>query len=514
MIRPNTRQKAKSASKQAPVGGWNARDSIAAMGQMDAVYLTNWWPTTTDLMIRQGTSDHATGLPDLVETIMPYISASGAPKLFAASDAGIYDVSAAGAVGAAAVSGLTSAQFQYVQFSTTAGNYLYCVNGSDKPQLYTGSAWVAVDGASTPAITGVTTTSLIHVNVFKQRLFFIEKASLNAWYLPVLSIGGAASKLDFTSVFRRGGHLVAMGTWSIDGGYGMDDYAVWVSSEGEAVVYRGTDPSSSTDWSLVGIYQLGAPIGRKCMTKFGGDLLIITRDGIMPMSAALQSTRVDPRAAITDKIQQAVSDSIAQYGSNYGWEITLFPEVDMVLLNVPAGDGVQVQYAMNAITKSWAAFAGMPANCWETFNRELYYGGDGVVVKAWTGYSDNGNNIVADGLAAFDTYRTSTSNKFFTMVRPILSVGGGTSYGIAVHVDYEIESTLTLLSVPPTTLSKWDVGKWDSAKWASGTNFIKRDWAHTGVIGYSAALRIQAISNQTSVRWVGYDMVYQYGGIL
>ena len=153
MIRPNTRQKAHSASKQAPVGGWNARDSIAAMGPEDAVYLTNWWPTTTDLMVRQGTDNHATGLPSLVETIMPYISASGTKKLFAASGSGIYDVSSAGAVGAASVSGLTSAQFQYVQFSTTAGNYLYCVNGADKPQLYTGAAWVAVDGVSVPAIT-------------------------------------------------------------------------------------------------------------------------------------------------------------------------------------------------------------------------------------------------------------------------------------------------------------------------------------------------------------------------
>ncbi len=43
------------------------------------------------------------------------------------------------------------------------------MNGVDKPRYYDNAAWVAVDNASVPAITGVTTTKLVHVNVFKNR---------------------------------------------------------------------------------------------------------------------------------------------------------------------------------------------------------------------------------------------------------------------------------------------------------------------------------------------------------
>ena len=292
----------------APVSGWNVRDSLAQMDPKDAPILTNYWPTPSDVQTRLGYSNWSTGLPGQVNTLCDYSPYTGTGKLFAASVAGIYDCTAGGAVGAAVVTGLTSTYFQTTQFSTPGGAFLYMVNGADKPQLYNGTTWVAVDGASTPAITGVTTTNLIHINSFKSRLFFIEKASMKAWYLPVNSIGGAASQLDFTSIFKSGGYLMAMGTWSLDGGYGMDDYAVWVTSNGEFAVYKGTDPSSSSTWALVGVYSLGSPMGRKCLQKYQGDLLYIGKDGVAPLSSSLISSRVNSRLNITDKIQYAISN--------------------------------------------------------------------------------------------------------------------------------------------------------------------------------------------------------------
>jgi hypothetical protein len=51
---------------------------------------------------------------------------------------------------------------------------LYAANGVDKPHLYNGSTWTAIDGASTPAITGVTTTTFLPT-LFKNRMWFIQK---------------------------------------------------------------------------------------------------------------------------------------------------------------------------------------------------------------------------------------------------------------------------------------------------------------------------------------------------
>ena len=43
-----------SASFPAPVGGWNARDPLAAMDPADAVKLVNFIPNTTSVTLRQG----------------------------------------------------------------------------------------------------------------------------------------------------------------------------------------------------------------------------------------------------------------------------------------------------------------------------------------------------------------------------------------------------------------------------------------------------------------------------
>jgi hypothetical protein len=113
--------------------------------------------------------------------------------------------------------------------------------------------------------------------------------TLKVWYLPVNSIGGAAVALDMTSIFQLGGYIMAGMTWTLDAGYGVDDYLVFITSNGEALVWRLTDPTTPTGISQIGLYKVGAPIGRRCYTKFGGDLLVITQDGVVPMSGSLQS---------------------------------------------------------------------------------------------------------------------------------------------------------------------------------------------------------------------------------
>ena len=136
----------KTTSIPAPVGGWNARDSIAAMAPTDAVYLTNFFPTVSDVMLRKGFSNFATGLPGQVESVMTYSSGS-ANKLFAASVTGVYDVTSGGAVGAA-VATVTNARFQYVNMATSADRYLLSVNGADKMQIYTSTSGWGVEGTA------------------------------------------------------------------------------------------------------------------------------------------------------------------------------------------------------------------------------------------------------------------------------------------------------------------------------------------------------------------------------
>ena len=63
-------QRSLPASLPAPTGGWNDRDSIAAMAVNDAVTMVNMFPNTTDVDLRFGYSDFVTGIGSQVETLM------------------------------------------------------------------------------------------------------------------------------------------------------------------------------------------------------------------------------------------------------------------------------------------------------------------------------------------------------------------------------------------------------------------------------------------------------------
>ena len=191
----------------APIGGWNARDSLGAMPVGDAVTLTNWWPGTNSVVLRYGYTKHATGITGQVESVIAY-SGGTTNKLFAAAGTNIYDVTAGGAVGSAVVSSLTNARWQYINMRT-ASSYLMMVNGADKLRFYDGTNWAKDGDGGGYDITNVDTADCSNITLFKNRVWLIEDGTLKSWYLPINSIGGAAVALDMSSL----GHWTLATAW-------------------------------------------------------------------------------------------------------------------------------------------------------------------------------------------------------------------------------------------------------------------------------------------------------------
>ena len=507
---------ARVASIPAPVGGWNARDSIANMEPLDAVELINFFPTVSNCVLRGGSTNWATGMTGQVQSLMVY-SGGTSNKMFAAvgtPDLKFYDVTTAGAATATSVTGLTNAIWESINIATTGGNYMYAVNGSDKPRLYDGTTWTAIDGSSTPAITGVTTTTLSNVTLFKNRLWFIQKDTLKAWYLPTSSIGGAAQVLDLSAIAKFGGHLVDLDTWTIDAGYGVDDNLVFATSNGEIIVYRGTDPASDATWALAGVWKMGSPIGTRAMLKWAGDLLILTYDGLMPMAQSLQSSRLDPRVALSNKIQGAITQATTNYGGDHaavGWQVYYNAKRNAVWINVPIAEGQQEQYVMNTITTSWCQFQSWPANCWETLNDNPYYGGDGVVVRAWDDtYSDGTANISTNVFQAFNYFESRGVKKYFTRARPSIFTNGLPAIFVGINVDFDVEDTAVSISLSSSAVGLWDAGKWDSASWGSGLQ-ITNNWQGITGLGYCGSIQLKSASSGMQIEWASTDVVYQAG---
>ncbi len=501
---------ARVASIPAPVGGWNARDSIANMDREDAVTLDNMFPNVSNVVLRGGYTNHVTGLPGQVESLMDYAGAA-TQKLFAIAGTAIYDVTTTGVVGAPVVTGLTNARWEFTNVATAGGNYLYMVNGVDKPLLYDGSTWTAIDSGSSPAISGVTTTTLDNILLFKNRVWFIQKNTLKAWYLPTSSVGGVAQQLDLSSIAQHGGYLVAMANWTIDAGYGLDDNLVFFTNQGEAIVYRGTDPASAATWTLVGVYYLGVPVGKRCTYKFGGDVLFLSYYGLLPLSVALQSTNIDPRVALSDKIQGAFAAATSSYGSSFGWQVVIDNRNNAVYVNVPLSVGMQQQFVMNTITKSWCRFTGWAANCWNMFSNVAYFGGNGVVCKAWQDtFVDNTSDIQTNSLQAFNYFEARGVKKYFTRARPSLFTNGTPSIFIGVNVDFNVADTTSALSFSSTSTAIWDTSLWDVGLWGSGLE-ITNNWQ--GIIGegYCAAVNLKSSSSGIQIEWASTDIVYQLG---
>lgn len=579
------RRKAVTASMASPIGGWNARDSLAEMSPLDAVELVNWFPTPSDLTLRKGYSKHSTGITGAVNSLMNYAGTTS-QKLFAVAGTTIYEATSSPAT---AVFTVTDSKFQHIMMSTAGGDFLVACNGQDPTLLYNGTSWlkiantttaqtistithvgttatlttasahglvtgnqvtitgatesnyngtyiITVTGATTftyvmasaPAsdasvvgsytilgITGVDSSTFINVNLFKNRLWFTQKNTMKVWYLPVDSVGGAAEAIDFGGIARMGGYLQAMGTWTLDAGQGADDYAVFVTNMGEVMVYNGTDPTTAETWALKGVWQLGQTFARRCFFKWQGDLLLLTQDGLVPLASALQSSRLDPRVNLTDKIYYAVSQAASAYSTYFGWQINYFAGENMLILNIPNGSGTD-QYVMHTITKAWAKFTGFNANCFEVHNDRMYFGASGFVGKFYDTNSDAGTNITATVQQAYSYFDSRGQLKRFTMIRPIFLTSGGIPTIVAgVNIDFETTDVTGAVTFNPATVVAgiWDSSTWDNANWGGGLQ-VSKIWQGVTGIGYSAGVYMTVASQNIEVHWASTDYVMERGGVI
>lgn len=579
-------RKAVTASIPSPIGGWNARDSLASMPATDAVTMNNFYPTPTEVTLRKGWVKHSTGITGKVLTLMNYAGTSF-QKLFACAGDKIWDVDTPVAI---PVFNTQDDRFSFVNFNNDGGDYLIACNGVDPTLVYDGRVWAKMATTATPAaidnithvgpvvtvttktphnlitgnaiqmkdvtpsiydgkfvitvtgissftytlpsdpagnpsnqgsytiyygVTGIDNSTFVQVNLFKNRLYFCAKDSLNAWYLPVDAIGGEAKPIRIGGVANQGGFLQAMGTWTIDAGQGADDYAVWATNMGEVIVYNGTDPDSPDTWELKGVWQFGYVFSRRCFFKWGGDLLMLSQDGLVPMAASLQSTRLDPRVFLTDKIFYAIAQEVQKYSNEYGWQINYFARPNMLILNIPSIDGKK-QFVMHTISKGWAQFTGIETDCWELSNENMYFGGNGYVGQFWETFADDGQEVSATCQQAYSYFDAPGQQKRFTLIRPTLFVDvGQPGLYAGINTDFQTQNNLGKVTFKPSAGSTgvWDVSKWDECVWSGGL-ITYNEWQGVTGIGYCAGVNMNMVSKGIDVRWTSTDYVMERGSVI
>jgi hypothetical protein len=513
-----------------PTGGLNAYDSLASMPATDAITLINMVPQPYGCTVRKGYQKYATNLPAAVGSLATWNSRNGTSKLFAFAGTGMWDISSSGdyTAVAASVSALTNAIWSDVQLANAAGVHTIMVNGADDPIWYSEAGiqrLTAGNGVDNGTINGVNPNTWIQVTIHQKRLWAVQKDTTFGWFLPAESVYGVAQYFDFGALFKRGGYLQALATWTIDAGDGADDHLVAISSEGEAAVYKGTDVTDATAWALIGVFYIGAPVaGRRFFTNIAGDLLLLTLTGVVSMSTLLTSVQVvaTSGSVYSKKIQFLLTDLTSTLWTLPGWEIRFFPQNNLVYVNVPSVYAAgSAQLVANHITGSWCSFNGMDALAWKTQDDLQYFGSpDGNVYLGWTGHLDgveldgsDGTDIQTYSQQAYTYLNAPAAQKQVGMYRPNFLGTSNAGFNSGILYDYDTTGISYASGTPPPAGSSfWDVGIWNTSYWGGGM-LRQGTWQMARGIGVAASIVMSTISN-SELTWVSTDLTYRSGGPL
>lgn len=457
----------------APTKGWNTTDSLAEIPNDMAIVLDNLIPGTESVSTRKGHSAFSTGVGSGNVDSLFELKARSVSKMVSASMGALYDSTSLGSATLLS-SGFTSNQWQGTVYNAQLG----LVNGVDAPQVYDGTTVAAM----TVSGSGLTVTNLNSITTFKNRSYFTENASQDFWYSSLSTLGGVLTKFPLGKVGNFGGNLVAIQSLTKDGGSGQDDAICFFMSSGEIIVYEGTDPG--TDFVLTGIFTAGRPLNTRAIVKFGADILFATNEGYLPISSLLPLSYGKNNDNLNKYIRGAASRAATAFGESFGWQITISPNDNILLVNVPQSNNTFVQHVLNVNTMAWCRFTGLDARCFCVLGNTLYFGGtNGTVYKYGDDFIDIDENIPTVYQSPY--LRLTKGQSRTTAFRPRVRFDGDMTMTINKSVDFKPFGTAYDVEYQGIGAEWGD--PWGSP-WAIANSVI--NWLNYNDIGYSTSLRL------------------------
>lgn len=507
----------------------NQVDPLAQMDPKDAIFMYNLISFRYGTKVRQGYKQWATTVgPGGVKTVIPYTgSVLTKDRLFVTGTDGIYNVSVSVATPAAVFSfagGATpNSGLGIWQAVTTIAGFFAAYCDEDKGyHLYTESTdtWAAVTGAQ---VTGVDPATFCFVMSFKERLWFIQKGTSSAWYLPTGAITGAATQFNFGNKFKHGGTLQALYSWTIQGSTGPQNYLVAISSSGEILIYGGIDPTDAVNFQVVGSWYIGTvPVGRRLAGNIGGDLYILSIAGLQPLNKIVQGNQTQiENIEVSRKVSPAIRALMLVSFQQLGWEVKLYPSQDALFVMSPQQTGFpNVQFIQSLNNQGWSVYQSMPIFTGDVWEGNFYFGGLDGNVYIIQGDTDNqprtgtgvGVSIQSSCLGAFQDYDEPGLYHMAKFIRPVFLSSANPAFSVTVRYDYNISEVLSSGVAAPPSGVLWDVALWDVGIWG-GALFEIETPAGAGGIGRAMAIGLQ-MSTSAETTLIRYDLISEVGGML
>jgi hypothetical protein len=476
-VPPQVAQQLQTITIPAPTRGLVLNENESFMQPGGALVLDNWKPTMKGLAVRGG-SKNWTQLPETTPVVSMFSYISGnTHKMFAGNATKLYDVTSDPPV--LVKSGQTSGNYAASQLANQGGDWMIVVNDTgDYPLRYNGTTWETLNPAYTPGagfpprISAPVTTppatvqdghNLTYVWKYRNRFFFIEGGSMNAWYLPLNATGGVLSMIPLSGAATKGGKLLCGFTLSINAGDGIDDKNCFLTDQGEILIFTGSDPSTAANWRQEGRYATSQPLGMNAHLAIGGDVLIATVDGIIPISASInKDTSQLELAAITRAIKPMWRDEV-NLKRALPWTMMKWDEYGGMFVTYPGGTpGAYTMGAVNIATGAWARFTGWDAMCFGRIREDAFFGTqDGRIVQCDRTGTDNGASYVCTMVGGWEMFSSQSATVVWRQARAAFTARYPFAPQLSATTDYQITIPAPPFPIPdPGTLDVWDQGVW------------------------------------------------------
>jgi hypothetical protein len=507
-VPPQAAQQLQVTTLPAPTRGLIQNENETFMQPGGAIVCDNWMPTMRGVSLRGGCIlhsdlhaldknqarwdiagwdralwDHDTLPPG--STRKPVISAfeyaaGQDQKMFAANATRLVEVTEAitDAPPILVREGHASGNYVFSQLSNQGGDWGIAVNDAgDYPLRYDGTTWEILDHTLTtpPAnlITGPVGSNvefgknLTYVCKYHERYFFIEASSMNAWYLPINAVGGALQMIPLSGAATKGGYLLFCAVWSVDAGDGLDDKLVFCTNLGELLIFSGSDPSTVANWRQEGRYSIPEPMGMNAHMPIGGDLLIMTVDGIVPVSASISKTPADLQMAMITRPIRIMWRAEVAAKKQWAWTMYNWPEQGGIFVSWP-GSTPGYCAVVNAATGAWCRFVGYDATCFMRMRGDLYFGTqDGRIMQANRSGYDDGLPYTAVLVGGWEMFQSPSQTMVWRQARASFTAAAGQPFQpqLSAVTDYVVNLPPAPPAGPdPGVADVWDQGHWGPDK--------------------------------------------------
>ncbi|WP_062235871.1 hypothetical protein [Aureimonas sp. N4] len=491
----------------APFGGINGVDGLAGGAPpTDAIDLVNWMAVEGALETRPG---HRIALD--LETAKPvgFLEAfdDGDVQSIAASNGKLFRLAGLPLTKTELGTGLGSDRWSFAIMNRR----MFLVNGETAPRaVYQGALVTPTFQKKSDETADLDLTKLFRVRAHAKRLFFAQKGSARFWYTAAPgNIQGDLQSFDLSGVGNRGGTIVDIATITPDGAReGDDDAIVFFMSSGDAIMYRGSNPSDAAFWTRVGVFTSARPIAS---LTYGADVLTASVDGYGELSRLLPSGR-SPIAGFGAKLGPLATRSTARFGANEGWQITYDARRRLILVHVPQTPRFCEQHVMNAATGAWTRWTDLPATVWGLIGDALAFGTRDGKIAVMEGANDNGKPIVATGQPTWQQLGAAGRVKKINGVRPIVITRGTPSISTVLAADFRAPAYSAPETIPiPADVGVWDKGVWDKSVWGGAERVTSLRQAG-GVSGNYIAAGLRADTITDPLRWVSMSLQAEIGG--